>query len=395
MQERPALHPRPDRLPRVALSALALSVFIVIMTETLPAGLLPEIAADLGTSESAAGQLVSVYALATVLVSIPATTATRGWRRKPVLLLGIGGFLVANAVTAAATTYPLALAARFVAGGFSGLLWGMIAGYAMRIVPDELRGRALAVAMVGTPLALSLGTPLGSAAGAAIGWRWSFAAMSLISALLVAWIAARMPDAPGQAAETRTPLRRVLLIPGLRPVLLVVVTWMLAHNVLYTYISTFLDDTGTGLRTDLALFVFGVSALVGIAVTGALIDTALRRLVLGSLTGFALAVLVLAVAAGSLIALCAAIVVWGITFGGAATQLQTASADATGADADVAQSMVTTAWNAAIFGGGAIGGVLLDQAGPGTFPWAMLALVVAALVVSAVARTHAFPPADD
>ena len=47
-----------------------------------------------------------------------------------------------------------------------------------------------------------------------------------------------------------------------------------------------------------------------------------------------------------------AVTVWGLTFGGAATLLQTASAD-------VAQAMLATAWNSAIAGGGIVGGVLL------------------------------------
>lgn len=190
----------------------------MIMTETLPAGLLSEIARDLGTTEPAAGQLVSAYALRTIIAAIPATALTRSTRCRPVLLVGIVGFLVANAVAALAPWYLLALAARFVAGAFSGLIWGMIPGYASRIVPEHLRGRAIAMVMVGTPLALSIGTPLGTLAGTVIGWRWTFAAMSLVCVGLIAWVRFGVPDAAGQTLGTRTPLRRVLGIPGLLPI---------------------------------------------------------------------------------------------------------------------------------------------------------------------------------
>lgn len=40
------------------------------------------------------GQTVTAYALGSVLAAIPLTIATRGWRRRSVLLLTIVGFLV-------------------------------------------------------------------------------------------------------------------------------------------------------------------------------------------------------------------------------------------------------------------------------------------------------------
>jgi len=88
----------------------------------------------------------------------------------------------------------------------------------------------------------------------------------------------------------------------------------------------------------------------------------------------------------------AAAALWGLTFGGAATLLQTASADAAGDGMDVAQAMVTTAWNAAIAGGGVIGGILLAHGGAASFPWAMLAAVLAALAAAWHAKAHGFPP---
>ncbi len=89
-----------DRLPWAGLLALAMAGFICILTETLPAGLLPQIGDGLGVSEALAGQLVTLYALGSLLAAIPFTTATRGWRRKPLLLLCVIGFLVFNSVTA-------------------------------------------------------------------------------------------------------------------------------------------------------------------------------------------------------------------------------------------------------------------------------------------------------
>ena len=109
------------KLPLGALLALAMTGFICIVTETLPAGLLPEIGSGLGVSPSFAGQMVTVYALGSLLAAIPLTIATQSWRRRTVLLLPILGFLIFNSVTALSSNYWLTLVARFFAGASAGL----------------------------------------------------------------------------------------------------------------------------------------------------------------------------------------------------------------------------------------------------------------------------------
>ncbi len=74
-------------------------------------------------------------------------------------------------------------------GVAAGLAWGLLAGYARRLVPPEQQGRALAVAMLGAPLALSLGVPLGTWLGGLLGWRWAFGLLSLTALLLVGALA--------------------------------------------------------------------------------------------------------------------------------------------------------------------------------------------------------------
>ncbi len=381
-----------DRLPMAALLALAMTSFICIVTETLPAGLLPQISAGLGVSQAVTGQMVTAYALGSLLAAIPLTIATRGWRRRNVLLLSIVGFLVFNSVTAISNSYTLTLGARFFAGVAAGLAWSLLAGYARRMVAPHQQGRALAVAMVGTPIALSLGVPLGTFMGSITDWRTAFWIMSALALMLIVWVIAKVPDYPGQSAHERMPLKKVFTTPGVRPVLAVVMTWMLAHNILYTYIAPFVAPAGLGDRIDLVLLAFGAAALVGIWITGKLVDGYLRVTVLASLAAFAVTALVFGVAAQQAAVVYIGVAVWGVTFGGAATLLQTALADAAGSGADVAISMNVVAWNTAIAAGGVAGGVLLESLGVGAFPWALALLLVAAFAIAWSARSHAFQP---
>jgi len=384
--------PASDRLPVSALLALAMTGFICIVTETLPAGLLPQISDGLDVSASLAGQMVTAYALGSLLAAIPLTIATRGWRRRNVLLLTIVGFLVFNSATALSSHYGVTLVARFFAGVAAGLAWSLLAGYARRMVAPYQQGQAMALAMVGTPIALSLGVPLGTLLGSAVGWRAAFWIMSGLTLVLIAWVLAKVPDYPGQSAHERMPLRRVLTTPGVRRVLAVVIAWMLAHNILYTYIAPFVAPAGLGARVDLVLFIFGASALVGIWITGKLVDRHLRSTVLASLAAFGATALAFGLVPANPTVIYVGIAVWGISFGGAATLLQTALADAAGRGADVALSMNVVAWNGAIAGAGVVGGMLLDVWGASAFPWALVILAGIAFMIASSGHAYAFRP---
>ena len=384
--------PQDEDLPVAALLALAMTGFTAILTETLPAGLLPQIGVDLSISEALAGQLVTSYAAGSFVAAIPLVSWTQGWRRRTTLLAAIGGFLIFNTLTAFSTDYRLTLVARFLAGMAAGLGWGILAGYARRMVAERLQGKALALAMVGTPVALSLGVPAGTFLGAAVGWRAAFLAMSATTLILIIWVLRRVPDYAGQTVGETSSVRQVFATPGVRPVLATILAWMTAHNILYTYVSPFAALSGLQARTDLLLLGFGLAALAGIWLTGVLVDRMLRTLVLASLAAFTLTALILGAFGGDASVLIAGVLVWGLSFGGAATQLQTAIGDAAGDGVDYANAMVTTVWNAAIATGGVLGGLVLDRWGAQAFPWVVLALAATALAISASARRHGFKP---
>jgi len=375
----PAVTNRRDTLPLSGLLALASAGFITILTEAMPAGLLPQIGEGLGVSPALVGQMVTVYALGSLLAAIPLTLLTRGWRRRPLLLLAIGGFALVNSVTALSSHYGLTLVARFLAGVWAGLLWALLAGYASRMVAPHLQGRAIAVAMLGAPLALSLGVPAGTFLGAAVGWRLSFAIMTGLTLVLLAWARWQLADFAGEPAGKRLGLHQVLTLPGIRPVLWVTFTYVLAHNILYTYIAPLLVPAGIAADIDQVLLVFGLTALLSIWMAGVLIDRWLRVLLLISCTMFGLIALALAFWINLPAVIYVAVALWGLAFGGLPALLQTALAQSAGESADAAQSMLVTVWNLGIAGGGLVGGVLLQGWGACAFAWAVVLLMLLAL----------------
>lgn len=374
------VHPPTDKLPVSGLLALATAAFIALLTEVMPAGLLSSIATGLRVSDSLAGQFITAYATGAFVAAIPVTSLTQGVRRRFLLLLTIAGFAAVNAATALSDNYDVSIVARFLAGVFGGLLWSLLAGYAARMSPPHLSGRAIAIAASGATLAVVFGVPFATWLGDMVGWQGAFGLMSALSLLVIVWVIAVVPDFPGQTKEERQSLIAVFNMPGIRPILFLVFAFILSHNILYIYIEPVLRPSGLSGSVGLVLFTFGLGSLAGLWFVGLLVDQHLALLALASVLIFALAVMLLALYGNIASTVYPTVVVWGLAVGGFATITQAALARFAGSAVDVAQAMYTTGWNTAVAVAGMLGGVLLD--GPGTivFLWVVAAVLALALI---------------
>ena len=261
---------------------------------------------------------------------------------------------------------------------------GGLLGVLVRFLEDSLF-------LLETLFLLAFGVPVGTFLGSLVGWRSVFGIMSLLAVLLILWIIWKIPDFPGQIPEKRVTLLEVFITPGVRPILFVVLAWILSHNILYTYIAPYLSEAGLAQRVDLILLVFGTASLVGIWGIGIFIERRLRTLVLISRVGFGLTSLALGIGINYPLIIYIAVTIWGLTFGGAATLTQTAIADNAKKGADIAQSMLVTVWNLAIGGGSAIGAILIESFDVGSFPWVMFILILLGFLVAFRANVYGFP----
>ena len=382
----------PPRLPLGALLSLAAAGFITIMLETMPAGFLPALSGDLRVSEAAAGQTVTVFAIGSIAAAIPVISLTMGWARRRLLLIALAGYVLTSVGTALSDSFTATLAIRFIAGIFAGVLWGILAGYARRLVAPEQAGKALTIALAGTPIALAVGTPAAAALADMVGWRWTFGVMALLAVGVLVCTLAVVPDFSGQLKGERTRVWQVFSIPGVVPVLVVTVLYVMAHNIFYTYISSFLAMVGLAEQVSAVLLTFGVASLIGLWITGIFIDRHLRILTISGTSAFALGMLALGILSQSPFAVFASIAVWGLAFGGASSLLQTAASAAAGPRAvDIAQSVLVTGWNLGIAAGGIVGGMLLSGIGAVSLSWTVFLLLVVALAITVFARKNAFP----
>lgn len=390
--ETPAIRPdpTPTRLPLASLLALAVTCFVTLLSETLPAGLLLQMSDDLGISTSTAGQTVTVFAVGCLVGAIPLTSLTASLPRRAVVVGMLLGFVVVNTATALAPSLPILLATRFLAGLGAGMTWALIPSYARRLSPPHLAGRAIALTALGSTLALAVGVPAGTALGEVVGWRWTFGVLSVVALGLVVWVRLGTADVPGTPRSGSGGIPAALRVPGVRAIIVTTAAVIVAHNLLYTYVAPYLVDVGLGESLGQSLLVFGAGSIVGAILVSIFGDSHLRQLAVGSAAALVVSLVLLGTVREPVVLL-VTVAVWGAVFGSIAPVLQTASARAAGASADAAQSVVVTVWNLAIALGGALGGVGLAVAGAGALPLLSLPLAMVALVIVVGGRRYAFP----
>ena len=369
-----------DKLPLAGLTALSLAGFLAMMTETLPAGLLPSISASLHISEANAGQLVTIYAVGSILAAIPVIAATKTWPRKRLFMTALAIFAIFNTLTAILPSYWMTLIARFAVGIGGGVVWGMLAGYSQRLVPPHMVGRAMSIALMGTPIALSFGIPVGTWLGNLLGWRIVFGIMSAFAVLLLIMVWRTLPDFPGIDSKSDITYRKVWTTPSVRPLLLVTLFWIGAHNGFYTYIAPFLSAHHVS-HVDLSLLIFGIASVVSLIFVGMWIDAHLKLVAMGALGLFIITALLFVVTQGAVMTNIL-MALWGLSFGGAAGIIQAGLSRHVSLDAlDLVMSLNTTMWNSAIALGGIFGGLLVQTGHITSFPWAVAILAFVALLL--------------
>ncbi|MFD1376944.1 MFS transporter [Micrococcus antarcticus] len=177
----------------LGLIALAIGAFGIGLTEFVIMGLLPDVAADFGVSEAAAGWLISGYALSVVAGALGLTAATVRWPRKSVLVGLLVLFIIGNSLTAMAATYEVAMIGRVIAALCHGAFFGIGAVVAADLVPANKKAGAIAIMFTGLTAANVLGVPFGTLLGQHSGWRSTFWAISGIGVIALIGILVLVP----------------------------------------------------------------------------------------------------------------------------------------------------------------------------------------------------------
>lgn len=269
----PPAVPTRQRLPFV-VPLLALGTFLMITTEYIVAGLLQEIAADLGVGLAQVGLLITAFAVGMIVGSPVMALATLRLPRRATLVFALVVFAAGHVMAALGSDFGIVLLARVITALAAGAFWSVAAVVATQAAGPDDSSRALGVMMSGVGLATVAGVPLGSFAGQLLGWRGTFWALAILSVLAAPVIARLTPaDTRSHVPSVRAELRAIMT--G-RMAILVIATVLATGGYMtaFSYLSPLATDrAGMPIwAVPLIFVVFGLGAIIGTNLAGRYAD---------------------------------------------------------------------------------------------------------------------------
>lgn len=377
----------------VWLLALLFAAFVLYTDDYVIAGVLPEIAEDLGVSQAQAGQLVTVFSVTVALAAPVAGVGLAGVDRRRVFGVSLAVFVAANILAALTPSYGALVVLRVVAALAAAATTPSLFAVAAVRAPEGRTGRYIAVVALGVTGSIAAGVPIGTWVGGALGWRATFALMAVLGAAAAALILATLERAEQDGPPpSLTEQLRVLAAPAVSLGLAANALFMTGSMMLMTYLAPFtVALSGADTTARGALFAFsGLAGMLGIWAGGLAADRWGPDRALATGVGAFLA------------AMAALAVLWGLrpvpvwTMGavsallGAAAFFTSPAIQArlhalAGPVAPQALALNTSGTYLGVAGGGAVGGVLLAAFGPGALPAASAGFGVCALLSLALA----------
>jgi len=382
-------------LNRPALTVLGVSAFFYVTAETLPVGLLPQIAHGLKVDQASVGLLLTSYAVVAGLSTIPLTAVTMRLPRHLLIAATVAVFAVSQGVATFAPTFGTLVLARLICALAHGVFWSVLAPVAARLAPPGRSGKATALVFIGNSLAIVLGVPLGTALGQWLGWRVAIGAMAVGGVLSVLALLRVLPALPALPRDREARPVESLKVFGNRPVMLlcaITTVMVIGHFAAYTYLAPLaLRDGGLqGLSLSALLLGFGAAGLVSNFLIGRHIDRRPGVLLAGVLGVMAVASALLAPALGAVPTwICT--LLWGGAFTAIPACLQATVLRVAPRARDAASAVYVVAFQIGIGSGAFVGERFVRAGWLGWLPVLTASLALIACVAVLFAR-QVFPP---
>jgi predicted MFS family arabinose efflux permease len=274
-------------------------------------------------------------------------------------------------------------------GGF----WSMSAATAMRLVPDDMVPRALAILNGGNALATVIAAPMGSYLGGLIGWRGAFFFVVPLGAIVFVWQFLSLPSmktAVRRSANVFRLLSRRVVALGIAAVSL----FFMGQFALFTYLRPYLEmvahvDVAT---LSLMFLLMGAAGFLGTVLIGSLLDNHIYRTLVAIPVFMALISASLILFGGGVILTAALLGLWGLCATSAPVAWWTWLARTLPDDAEAGGGLMVAVVQFAITLGAVAGGLLFDTRGyQATFAASALLLLVGAMLAISTSRSARRP----
>lgn len=364
-----------------AVIILAVAAFIFNTTEFVPVGLLPDIAAGFSMDIAHTGLLMTLYAWAVTIFSLPLTMLTAGLERRRLLVILFLLFIASHVLAAVAWSFSSLLLARIGIAMAHAVFWAITIPLAVRLAPEGKKSKALSFIVTGSSLATVLGVPLGTVIGHHMGWRVTFGLIGLIAAAILLLLWRALPTLTSQSSGSLKVVPQLLKRSTLQYIYLTLVIVITAHFTASTYISPYLQQIG-GMSNSMVvvvLFVIGLAGILGGIIFARYSTQAALSLLFLSLLGLFLSLSLLYSVVDHVWALMPLALLWGIVITLINMVLQSKVLENSPDAPDIAVAIYSGVFNIGIGGGALLGGQMIAQIGLANIPYVGAVLVVLAL----------------
>ncbi|MGF6947698.1 DHA1 family putative efflux transporter-like MFS transporter [Neobacillus sp. B4I6] len=300
---------------KLKIYLLTLISLIAGTSQNVFVGILDKVADYAGVTESAAGQLITLFAFANAIGTPIIILATAKLDQRKQLLMALCFIVIGSVMTAALPGFGFLMVSRIVLGIGTGVFVVTAYSLATKIAPPGHQASAIATVTMGFSASLVLGVPIGRIIAASFDWKVIFWGIGLLCLLAIFAVAKMIPTTKG---ETPVPLGKQLALlknPKIAMALSVTFFLFIGYSMFYTYITPFLNDVSpmSEQAVSLTLLVFGIATLIGSKLGGFMTDRlgSTRSLFFGmSVNVFAL--ILLSTIAGPHIMTLVLLMVWAI-----------------------------------------------------------------------------------
>ncbi len=183
----------------LATIGVALALFLAALDQTIVGTALPRIVGELKGLEFYAWVATSYMVASTTMTPISGKLGDL-FGRKPVLLIGIGGFILASALCGQAQDMPQLIAFRGVQGLFGGVLFASVFASVADLFDPKTRARVQGMFGGIFGIASVVGPVVGGYLTDNVGWRWVFYVNVPVGLIALAVVFLTMPAVTHKAS---------------------------------------------------------------------------------------------------------------------------------------------------------------------------------------------------
>ncbi|OTQ62848.1 sugar transporter [Gilliamella apis] len=344
-----------------SILCLALAAFIFNTTEFVPVGLLPNIAESFSMDVAHAGLLLTIYAWAVSLLSLPLTVLTAKMERRKLLIFLFCLFIASHILAGFAWSFYSLMVARIGIACAHAVFWAITTPLAVRLAPNGKKAKAMGFIVVGTSMATVLGIPIGTMIGQLVGWRVTFLCIGFIAFCVMASLLCLLPAVPSMNTISLKAIPEVLKRPVLLNIYLLTAIIITGHFTAYTYITPFMLNVG-GFSEQIVvslLLAVGFSGMIGSLIFAKYAEPHPTAILVMPVILLIICLLSLYVCSFSLITAIVQGMVWGLAITIIGMVMQSKVIDAAPDAADIATSVYSGIYNIGIGGGAFVGSQVL------------------------------------